>query len=236
MSQFQVKDLSFKYKNQNEPMIENFNMEVEKGEIVALIGPSGSGKSTILRLLSGLETPTSGEIKFDDKTVYDGKTNLEPQQRDIGMIFQDYALFPHFTVLKNVQFGIKGSSKERKAKALEFLRMVKMEEHANKYPHECSGGQQQRIAIARALAARPKVLLLDEPFSNLDTKLRETVRKEVREVIKKANISAVLVTHDQADVAECADRMVQCFDANCSTACYLKVQRNILNLKQVKHA
>ena len=225
MSQFQVKNLSFKYKNQKTPLIENFNMEVEKGEIVALIGPSGSGKSTILRLLSGLETPTTGEIKFDDHVVYGEKINLEPQQRHIGMIFQDYALFPHFTVLKNVQFGARGSSKERKTKAFEFLQMVKMEEHANKYPHECSGGQQQRIAIARALAAEPKMLLLDEPFSNLDAKLREDVRKEIREVIKKANISAVLVTHDQADVAACADRMVHCLDADCNSGCHLNVKK-----------
>jgi iron(III) transport system ATP-binding protein len=222
MSQFQVKNLSFKYKNQKTTLIENFNMEVKKGEIVALIGPSGSGKSTILRLLSGLETPAAGVIKFNDHIVYDEKVNLEPQQRNIGMIFQDYALFPHLTVLKNVQFGIKGSSKERKAKAFEFLQMVEMTEHADKYPHQCSGGQQQRIAIARALAAEPKILLLDEPFSNLDAKLRAGVRREIRDVIKKANISAVLVTHDQADVTACADRMVHCLDASCHSECSLK--------------
>jgi iron(III) transport system ATP-binding protein len=220
MSQFQVENLSFKYRNQKTTLIENFSMEVKKGEIVALIGPSGSGKSTILRLLSGLETPTTGVIKFDDHIVYDEKINLEPQQRHIGMIFQDYALFPHLTVLKNVQFGIKGSLKERKEKALEFLKLVEMADHASKYPHEGSGGQQQRIAIARALAAEPKILLLDEPFSNLDAKLREGVRREIREVIKKANISAVLVTHDQADVAACADRMVHCLDASCKKVCF----------------
>jgi len=215
MEQFQVENLSFKYKNQDDLLIENFNMEVEQGEIVALVGPSGSGKSTILRLLSGLETPTSGQIKFSNKALYDDSVNLEPQQRNIGMIFQDYALFPHRTVLKNVAFGAKGRAKEKKEKALKFLKMVEMEEHANKYPHQCSGGQQQRIAIARALASEPSLLLLDEPFSNLDARLREGVRKEVRDVIKKANIGAILVTHDQADVESCADRMIQCLGSDC---------------------
>ena len=226
MSQFQVKNLSFKYKNQKTALVENFNMEVKKGEIVALIGPSGSGKSTILRLLSGLETPTTGVIKFDDHVVYNEKINLEPQQRGIGMIFQDYALFPHLTVLKNVQFGVKGRREERKAKAFEFLQLVEMEAHANKYPHQCSGGQQQRIAIARALAAEPKILLLDEPFSNLDTKLREGVRKEIRDMIRKANISAVLVTHDQADVVACADRVVHCLDTSCNSACFSNFKKS----------
>ncbi len=210
MSQFLVKDLSFKYKKQKQLLIENFNMIVEKGEIVALVGKSGSGKSTILRLLSGLEEPMSGLISFEHQILFDGKKNLEPQQRNIGMIFQDYALFPHLTVLGNVKFGIKGNAATKKEQALACLRMVGMEEHSNKYPHQCSGGQQQRIAIARAIAAKPKILLLDEPFSNLDADLRKNVRQEVRDIIKRANISAILVTHDEEDVKACADRAVDC--------------------------
>lgn len=210
MSQFLVKDLSFKYKKQEQLLIENFNITVEKGEIVALVGNSGSGKSTILRLLSGLEEPISGLIQFENQILFNGKTNLEPQQRNIGMIFQDYALFPHVTVLGNVKFGMKGNAAIKKEQALTYLQMVGMDEHCNKYPHQCSGGQQQRIAIARAIAAKPRILLLDEPFSNLDADLRKNVRQEVRDIIKKANISAILVTHDEEDVKACADRAVHC--------------------------
>lgn len=209
MSQFLVKDLSFKYKKQKQLLIENFNMTVEKGEIVALVGNSGSGKSTILRLLSGLEKPMSGLIQFENQVLFNGKINLEPQQRNIGMIFQDYALFPHLTVLGNVKFGIEGSAAEKKEQAFSYLQMVGMDEHCDKFPHQCSGGQQQRIAIARAIAANPKVLLLDEPFSNLDADLRKNVRQEVRDIIKQANIRAILVTHDDEDVKACADRAVQ---------------------------
>ena len=210
MSHFQVKNLSFKYKNQKDLMVDDFNLSVEKGEIIALIGPSGSGKSTILRLLSGLEAPLGGEIKFGEDILFNQKTNLPPQERGIGMIFQDYALFPHLTVLGNVKFSLKGSKSKKAVEAMEFLRLVKMEGYAHQYPHQCSGGQQQRIAIARAIAAKPSLLLLDEPFSNLDASLRAEVRQEIREIIKKTGISAILVTHDQEDVNMCADRSVYC--------------------------
>ena len=215
MGTFKVQDLSFRYKNQDALIVNNFSMEVKRGEIVALVGPSGSGKSTILRLLSGLEKPSAGIIKNETGVIYDNNTNLEPQKRNIGMIFQDYALFPHLTVLENVKFGIKGKKSERTKQALYYLKKVQMTEHANKYPHQCSGGQQQRIAIARAIATKPQVLLLDEPFSNLDASLRSVVRKEIRNIIKDENISAVLVTHDKDDVDACADRMIDCLSTNC---------------------
>ena len=210
MSYLKVENLSFGYKKANNLVVNNFSMEMKQGEIVALIGNSGSGKSTILRLLTGLEQPLSGKITLDNKCLYHQKTNVPPEKRDIGMIFQDYALFPHLSVLNNVKFGIgKCSKKEKKDKALEFLQMVHMEAHIHKYPHQCSGGQQQRIAIARALAAEPKLLLLDEPFSNLDTALRASVRKEVSEIIRSVGMSAILVTHDKEDVEACADRSIE---------------------------
>ena len=210
MSYLKVDDLSFKYKKAKDLVVSNFSMTMEKGEILALIGDSGSGKSTILRLLTGLETPITGKIELDDKLLFNDKINMQPEKRDIGMIFQDYALFPHLTVLGNVKFGIgKCSKQEKHDKAVEFLRTVRMEEHINKYPHQCSGGQQQRIAIARALAADPKLLLLDEPFSNLDARLRASVRNEVKEIIKSVGMSAILVTHDKEDVEDCADRAIE---------------------------
>ena len=210
MSYLKIENLSFKYKKAKDMVVKGFSMEMEKGEILDLIGDSGSGKSTILRLLTGLELPLSGKITLEEKVLFDEKINVKPEKRGIGMIFQDYALFPHLTVLSNVKFGITGlPNKEKKEKALEFLKIVKMQDHASKYPHECSGGQQQRIAIARALAAGPKLLLLDEPFSNLDARLRANVREEVKEIIKSVGMSAILVTHDKEDVDACADRSIE---------------------------
>jgi len=208
MSKLVIEQVSFHYKDQTENLIKDFSMTVEDGEIVALIGSSGSGKSTILRLLCGLEQPNSGRITLDDRILYDATSNLMPQERGIGMIFQDYALFPHLTVLGNVMFAASGNRATRKKTAERYLELVQMSEHAKKHPHQCSGGQQQRIAIARALASNPGVLLLDEPFSNLDASLRQEVRLEIRDIIKKSGINAILVTHDEEDVKACADRAV----------------------------
>lgn len=210
MSYFKLEHLNFMYPGQIEGGIQDFSMNLDKGEIVALLGNSGSGKSTILRLIAGLETPMSGTLMINQKVIFDKNLNLAPQERGIGMIFQDYSLFPHLTVLKNVMFGIQNNRKnERKKIALDYLNMVQLQDHAIKYPSECSGGQQQRIAIARAIAAEPKILLLDEPFSNLDEELKTSVRKEIKELFKKFNISAILVTHDRNDVDEVADRVIR---------------------------
>lgn len=210
MSFLKLEHLNFLYPGQIESSIKDFSMTLDKGEIVALLGKSGSGKSTILRLIAGLETAISGNLMINGKVIFDQNLNLAPQEREIGMIFQDYSLFPHLTVLKNVMFGIQKKSKlERKKIALDYLNLLQLQDHANKYPSECSGGQQQRIAIARAIAAEPKILLLDEPFSNLDAELKISVRKYIKELFKKYNISAILVTHDQNDVDEVADRVIR---------------------------
>ena len=209
MSYFQVENLSFQYPKAKKLLIDNFSMEMNKGEIIALLGESGSGKSTILRLICGLEMPVAGKISLDDTPLFHEKINLPPEKRNVGMIFQDYALFPHLSVLANVAFGIsQGTRKEKREKAMALLKAVKMEEHANKPPHQCSGGQQQRVAIARAMAINPKLLLLDEPFSNLDANLRASVREEVKEIIQENGMSAILVTHDKEDVEAVADRFV----------------------------
>lgn len=210
MSYFELKNLNFKYPNQKERVIENFSMKLDKGEIVALLGSSGSGKSTILRLIAGLEMPSSGALIINQEKMFDEKQNLSPQERGVGMIFQDYCLFPHLTVLQNVTFGIKGKRKSEKEKiAMNYLKLVQLQDQAEKYPSECSGGQQQRIAIARALAAEPNILLLDEPFSNLDEDLKISVRKEIKDLLKKCKMSAILVTHDHNDVEAVADRAIR---------------------------
>lgn len=211
MSYVKIENLRFRYKKSKDLVINDFSIEMDKGEILALVGYSGSGKSTILRLLSGLETPIDGKIEVDSKILFSDKdkVNIPPEKRDIGMIFQDYALFPHLSVLGNVRFAIRdGNKKERTEKAVEYLKLVRMEEHMDKRPHQCSGGQQQRIAIARAMGTNPKLLLLDEPFSNLDAMLRADIRAEVRDILKKAQISAILVTHDHDDVKASSDRCV----------------------------
>lgn len=211
MSYVKIQNLSFHYPKSKtqEKVIDNFSLDMTQGELLALVGHSGCGKSTILRLLTGLETPTGGTITLDQRVLFDIHTNIATERRDIGMIFQDYALFPHLSVVGNIRFAMRsGTKKEKTEKAMELLELVKMTDQADKKPHHCSGGQQQRIAIARALATKPKLLLLDEPFSNLDAMLRASIREEVRNILQKAGVSAILVTHDLDDVKTSADRCV----------------------------
>ncbi|MFG6119739.1 MULTISPECIES: ABC transporter ATP-binding protein [Thalassobacillus] len=205
----QIKDLCFSYTNQGDKTINNFCLEIEQGEIISILGESGSGKSTVLRLLSGLETPTKGTISIGGKIVTDDRTFILPEKRGIGMVFQDYALFPHMTVAENIQFGLKGYSRSEKKKRIdEVLELVNMEKFKKRYPHELSGGQQQRIALARALAPEPSLLLLDEPFSNLDADLQIKIREELKQIIKKTGITSIFVTHDREDSRAIADRII----------------------------
>jgi len=203
-----IEDLTFQFTKLQRPIVENFSMTVEKGEIVGIIGASGSGKSTLLRLIAGLEEPKKGNITIDGRVIVNNKTYIEPEKRGIGMVFQDYALFPHLTVAGNISFGLhKLSRKERQNRLDEMLELVQLSDFKNRYPHELSGGQQQRVALARALAARPSILLLDEPFSNLDTDLKTTIRLELREILEKAEMTCLFVSHDQADIDAICDRV-----------------------------
>lgn len=205
----EIKDLSFKYKGSKEYIIEGFNFSMEKGEIVSLFGQSGSGKSTILRLIAGLEKPNSGTIKIEQKTMVSEGIFILAEQRGVGMVFQDYALFPHMTVEGNIKFGLKNmSKKEGQTRLKEVLELVNLEGYDHRYPYELSGGQQQRVAIARALAPKPSLLLLDEPFSNLDRDLQHKIRQELKSIIQKAGITSVFVTHDREDSKVVADRIV----------------------------
>lgn len=205
----EIKNLHFKYKNNKNDNIRELNISIEKGEVVGILGESGSGKSTILRILAGLETPYKGSIEINGKKIYDDKTFIETEQRGIGMVFQDYALFPHMTVAKNIMFGLKKMSKSEKEKRMiEMLELVNLAEYKNKYPYELSGGQQQRIAIARAIAPKPSILLLDEPFSNLDANLKSKIRNDLKEIIKEANITSIFVTHDKEDAIDIASKVI----------------------------
>ena len=197
--QLEIKDLTFAY-NKKDKIVENFNLEVEKGEIVALVGASGSGKSTVLRLTAGLEIPDAGEIRIAGETVAAERKFRAAEKREVGMVFQDYALFPHLSVEKNIAFGIDHLSKaKRKTRVRELLELVNLEGFEKRYPHQLSGGQQQRIALARTLAPGPELLLLDEPFSNLDAELKDKIRRELNQIIKEVGVTTILVSHDRED-------------------------------------
>jgi len=186
--------------------VNDISFKVNDGEIMSLLGPSGCGKTTTLRIIAGLTVPDSGKILIGDKDV----TNLPPEKRGMGMVFQNYALWPHMSVYDNVAFPLRAqgmSEIEVKRRVKEVLELVKLYELRDRYPHQLSGGQQQRVALARALAVQPSILLLDEPLSNLDAKLREEMRFELRELQKKLGITAVYVTHDQAEALALSDRI-----------------------------
>jgi iron(III) transport system ATP-binding protein len=186
--------------------VDSINLTIAAGELFFLLGPSGCGKSTLLRLIAGLHEPTSGQIHFGDRDV----TNLGTEKRNAVMCFQSYALWPHMTVRENIAFGLKIrdlSVADQNARIAESLALVQMQQYANRKPNQLSGGQQQRVALARALAVRPDCLLLDEPLSNLDTKLRIEMRTEIRRICKSAGCTTIYVTHDQKEALSVADRI-----------------------------
>lgn len=187
-------------------VVQDVSLRVAQGHILALLGPSGCGKTTLLRLIAGFEQLENGRISIAGTVVADGRFHLPTEKRRVGMVFQDYAIFPHLTVGQNVAFGV-GKSKEAQARTAEMLALVGLRGLENKMPHQLSGGQQQRVALARALAPQPAVLLLDEPFSNLDAALRMDVRHEVRDLLKQSQATAVFVTHDQEEALFMGDEV-----------------------------
>jgi len=204
----QIKNITFFYQKDH-VVLNDLSFNINEGEIVAIIGQSGSGKSTLLRVLSGLEKPQKGQIIVNQETLCDQGCFIYPEKREVGMVFQDYALFPHLNVYQNISFGLGGSPKcFRQERIEEMLKLVNLPEKKKSYPHELSGGQQQRVALARTLAPCPKILLLDEPFSNLDASLRKEIRQELREVIKNAKMTSMFATHDLNDALDVADRIV----------------------------
>jgi iron(III) transport system ATP-binding protein len=194
-------------------ILKGVSMEVKRGEIVALLGPSGSGKTTLLRAIAGLELPTKGSITVSEQVVFDGGKGVEVsvEKRCLGFVFQSYALWPHRTVFDNVAYGLKlrkNSPDEIKSRVAEVLGNLGLGDLGDRFPHQLSGGQQQRVALARSLVYKPQVILLDEPLSNLDAKLREEARIWLRQLIIDLNLSAVCVTHDQAEAMAMADKIV----------------------------
>ncbi len=197
-----VQDLSLRYGAK--AVVDGLGFSLPKGVIACLLGPSGCGKTSVLRALAGFEPITSGKVMLGDRLLSAPGQMLPPEQRRIGMVFQDYALFPHLTVARNVGFGLQRRA-DAPARVREMLDIVGLAHAADRHPHELSGGQQQRVALARALAPQPEVLLLDEPFSNLDVSLRERLAGEVREILKATQTTAVMVTHDQHEAFAVAD-------------------------------
>jgi iron(III) transport system ATP-binding protein len=190
------------------PAVEDVSISISRGEILALLGPSGCGKTTTLRIIAGFERPDTGTVTIAGQTVASDAEFLQPENRGVGMVFQDYALFPHLSVRDNIAYGLRKLNRtQRRDRVDELMELTGLLEFADRYPHQLSGGQQQRVAMARALAPEPHVLLLDEPFSNLDTELRFQMRTEVRALLKQVNTTAILVTHDQQEAMMMADRM-----------------------------
>lgn len=193
--------------------VSDFDLTVKDGEFVSLLGPSGCGKTTSLRMIAGFERATEGEIYIGDHCVssHIKNTFVPPEKRDIGMVFQSYAVWPHMTVTENVAYPLKIQKvpkEERAARVAEMLKLVHLDEYGSRYPHQLSGGQQQRVALARALVMRPGLLLLDEPLSNLDAKLRESMRFEISSIQKELGITVIYVTHDQSEAMTMSDRVV----------------------------
>ena len=188
--------------------VRDVSLHVEAGEIICLLGPSGCGKTTLLRLASGIEAPTSGRILLNNYEVAGPERFVEPERRNIGLMFQDFALFPHLTVLENVAFGLKGLGRQLASQeAFAVLARIGLDRYARDYPHILSGGQQQRVALARAIAPRPAVILMDEPFSGLDVYLRETLRRTTRDLLKETRSTGIIVTHDPDEAMQLADRV-----------------------------
>jgi iron(III) transport system ATP-binding protein len=203
-----IEGLSKAYGEPSHPAVADFSLSIPEGEIVALLGPSGCGKTTLLRCIAGFEVPDHGRILIGGREVAGEKTWLQPERRKIGFVFQDYALFPHLDVTQNVAFGLAHLPRRRRLeRTREVPDLVGLTIFSRRYPHQLSGGQQQRVALARALAPEPAVILLDEPFSNLDAALRGSTREEVRRILKRSAATTIFVTHDQEEAMTFADRL-----------------------------
>jgi iron(III) transport system ATP-binding protein len=201
-----IQTLSLRYPARTKPALDAVNLSLAPGQIGVLVGPSGCGKTSLLRCVAGLEAPTSGTVGLGSEVVSSPSAQVPPERRGVGMVFQDYALFPHLTVAKNIAFGLHHLARgARAARVAELLELIGLPSSAERMPHQLSGGQQQRVALARALAPKPKVLLLDEPFSGLDVELRDKLATEVRSILKATGTTTLVVTHDQLEAFAIGD-------------------------------
>lgn len=202
-----VNSISKSFDKGNSYVLNDVSFRLKSGDVCAIVGESGSGKTTLIRLLAGLEKPDSGEIWINDQLVSSINTMVPAEKRKVGLVFQEYALFPHLTVMENVLYGIS-KQKNKKERALEMLELVGLSGYDKRYPHQLSGGQQQRVALARAIAPNPSLLILDEPFSNLDSMLRVSLRDQVFEIIERSGLTAIFVTHDTQDALAVANEIL----------------------------
>ena len=203
----EIKNLRHSY-NSNSEVLKGIDIDVSKGEIISILGPSGCGKTTLLRIIAGLEKQTEGTVSIGNQMVADHLHYVPTEQRNVGLVVQERALFPHLTNLKNVKFGIKGNDKEKKSIAFDFLKLFKVEKYADNFPHEISSGEQQRVALARAMAPNPHILLMDEPFGALDRELKLELRQETKKILKDNEITSIIVSHDIEDASAMSDRVL----------------------------
>ena len=207
----EVQNVTKSFSRVSFPAVNGVSLQLESGSILGLLGPSGCGKTTLLRLIAGFEKPSQGKILIKNQPVVSPNTFVPPEKRGIGMVFQDFALFPHLTVAENIFFGLANlkdlSNSAKQHRVQEVLQLVRLENLDNRYPHELSGGQQQRVALARALAPKPNLVLLDEPLSNLDVQVRLRLREELRIILKESGTTAIFVTHDQEEAMSLADEI-----------------------------
>lgn len=209
MNLLEVRNVEKRYRRGDAPAVKGVSFDVNEGQILALVGESGSGKTTLLRILAGLETLDGGEVLLDGKVIAEVRGGVAAEKRGIGLVFQHHALFPHLTVERNVLFGVRKLPRQERVKILgELMELVGLKGFEKRFPHELSGGERQRVALARALAPNPRLLLMDEPFSSLDSRLRHAVRDETRMILKKRGTTAVFVTHDTGDALAVADGIV----------------------------
>lgn len=187
--------------------VDDVSLSIEPGQVTCLLGPSGCGKSTTLRIIAGVDRQDAGDIRVDGRAISSAEVNVPPEERRIGLMFQDFALFPHLSVAGNIAFGLNGTRTEQRQRVEELLARVGMSAYIDRYPHELSGGEQQRVALARALAPKPSIMLMDEPFSGLDDRLRDGIRDETLELLKEAGTAVLLVTHEPAEAMRMADEI-----------------------------
>jgi iron(III) transport system ATP-binding protein len=206
-----IKNLSLKYDNQT--ALSGVNLQIKEGDLVCILGPSGCGKTSLLRSIAGFENPSEGKISVGKKEVFSTGNSIAVEKRDVGFVFQDLALFPHLNVTDNVGFGLSSLRKDEKsAKVIDLLTTVGLSEYGERFPHELSGGQKQRVALARSVAPTPNVILLDEPFSSLDQELSESMAREIRSILKKFGLTAIMVTHNQHEALSFADKVAVMLD------------------------
>ena len=208
LGSFLLEFLNISHSYNNQKILNDFSMKLESGEVVSLLGPSGCGKTTLLKLASGIEKLQNGEIKLNNEIVSSPNIHLNSEKRDVGYVFQDCALFPHLTILQNIFFGMKSIEIEKqKNKIQSLMKEINISSLSEKYPHELSGGQQQQVALVRAMASDPKIIFLDEPYSNLDSRLKEKIRDQMLHILREHNISALLVTHDPEEAMFMSDKI-----------------------------